>query len=114
MIVGLGIDIVDISRIEEIAKRSPQLISRLPRVNGRSDSAQDLARDIAIYEALYKALPDAEKYDIESYRLFTDPGGRQLVKYMGANFIRKNDYKIFVSISHEAKLVIACVVLESS
>jgi len=56
VIVGIGVDVVDISRFEQALRRTPGLASRLFTKSERSASAASLAAWFAAKEAVAKAL----------------------------------------------------------
>ena len=58
MIVGLGVDLVDIARFERTLERTPRLLERLFSPAEQTRSPRSLAARYAAKEALIKALGD--------------------------------------------------------
>ena len=56
MIVGIGVDVVDLTRFDSTLKRTPHLAERLFTERERSAAAQTLAATFAAKEAVAKAL----------------------------------------------------------
>lgn len=59
MIVGIGVDVVDLARFERAVARTPRLVERLFAPSERALPTHSLAGRFAAKEALIKALGDS-------------------------------------------------------
>lgn len=124
MISGMGTDIVEISRIRKLLKKSStDFLSRiftqreLDESSLKKNSAEYLAGRWAVKEALSKALgcgigADCNWKDISTA---SNARGAPVTTLSGAALktsLKKNVRKIHVSISHEKDFAIATVILE--
>ena len=112
MIVGLGIDVVDINRFKQSLERTPGLELKLFTEAERIKSIQSLAARYAAKEALIKAL-NAENgilwHDAEVVNL---EGGKPTFIFLGALADLINGANVHLSISHDAGIATAIVVVE--
>ncbi len=125
MIAGIGVDIVDIARVEALLSRYGSRF--LARVFTEAEAgyamssarpAERLAGRFAVKEAVMKALGTGKSHgilwrDIETVR---GRGGRPAVKLYGnaANLAKhKGNASVHVTIAHDGGKAIAFVVLES-
>lgn len=112
MIVGLGVDVVAISRIRE-AMKSPRF---LPRILTAREIALDLTPERvagrwAVKEALSKALPGLNNWhDVE---VLNGADGEPLVLFPGA-YALEPGLNLMVSISHERGYAAAVAVVEKA
>jgi len=123
MILGIGIDLVDVSRIERIIFRWHERFLRrifteteIRYCNNRKNPAQRFATRYAAKQALIKALfPKGEK-GINYRDIEIDEKDRRPVVNLYENVKRaaeeKNIKKIFLMLSHDGNYGIANVVLE--
>lgn len=127
MIIGIGVDIVDIGRIERLVERYGRLFERRVFTEAEILYCHRSARPgvhysgrFAVKEAFYKALPPccqphARWKGIETVR--TDEG-RPVVRVVDSALERELDAAgvsdIRVSISHERHACVAVVILENS
>jgi holo-[acyl-carrier protein] synthase len=112
MVVGVGIDIVEVERIEKALKQSrfaPRILTE--REEAYCTSATKVAGRWAAKEAIIKALgvPIMMK-DIE---ILNDQLGQPHVTILDPNYDGKR-LKIFVSITHEKTHAAAVAVIERS
>jgi holo-[acyl-carrier protein] synthase len=124
MILGIGIDLVNIPRIEKILEKwedrfKKRVFSKgeIEYSEGYKRSGQHFAASFAVKEAFFKALEKGFKSDIRmlDIEVLRDEYGRpyanlygkakQVVDVMGIN-------SIHVSISHDGEYSVAVVVLE--
>lgn len=124
MIFGIGIDIVDVTRVTRIQQKygnrlAQKIISEeeLGTI-GETLSAQHLATHFAVKEATVKALGTGFQGGVSpsDIHLEYNPLGKPSIRVLdkAAELFEKNAIsKSFVSISHEKDLVLAFVVLES-
>jgi holo-[acyl-carrier protein] synthase len=86
MIIGVGIDVVDVARFGQTLERTPRLLERLFTESERSMALSSLAARFAAKEALAKALGA--------------PGG---LHWMDTNVVRGEDGRPHLSISGTVK-----------
>jgi holo-[acyl-carrier protein] synthase len=115
VIVGLGIDVVDVDRFGASLERTPGLRRRLFTEEEQRRSLASLAARFAAKEALAKALgaPGLSWLDAEVVNESTGEPGFEL---RGPVLARANDLgarSVHVSLSHDAGIASAVVVLES-
>ena len=121
MIVGVGVDVVDLARFERALSRTPKLKSRLfadaELVSGeRVLALRSLAGRFAAKEALIKALGDSTGVQWHDMRVVNDPLGNpefQLQDSTRAIADARGITAIHLSMSHDAGIAIAYVVAES-
>lgn len=126
MIMGTGIDIVELARIEElISRKEDRLINRIFTDEEREWIPQAFERKLAYIagrfaakEAAVKALGTGfgEKVSWQDLSVLSDPAGKPFIKwderlYPVFTFLRNS--RTFVSISHEKKYAVAQVIIES-
>jgi holo-[acyl-carrier protein] synthase len=115
MIVGVGIDVVDIGRFSQALARTPSLAVRLFTEGERKLPPHSLAARFAVKEALAKALgapPGLLWTDVE---VSNGSGGRPHLKVDGtvADAASRLGVSGFhVSISHDAGIASAVVIVE--
>ena len=117
MIVGIGVDVVDLTRFERAAARTPALLVRLFTPAERGLPLNSLAGRFAAKEALIKAIGDSmgvRWHDMEvvsnelgnpSFVLHNAVAG--IVKARGVD-------SIHLSMSHDAGIAVAYVIVESA
>lgn len=124
MIVGIGVDLVEIERMRSLVARHGNRARRrlftsreLADCEARHDAAECLAASFAAKEAALKALgtgkrPDLSWTDIEVAR---DDSGRPELRLSGGVNLLAGQLGVaaaWLSLSHEAGLACATVVLE--
>jgi len=122
VIVGIGVDIVDVQRWTAMATRTPGLIDRTltdtERVDagGRARTAESLAARFAVKEAVAKALGSPAGLAWHDCVVEQTESGQPTVRLLGSVAGAASQLGIdrwHVSISHDAALAIAYVVAES-
>ena len=121
MIVGIGIDIVDLARFERALQRTPSLKNRLfapseQVVDGRDLPLRSLAGRFAAKEALIKALGDSTGVQWHDMRVVNNELGNpdfQLQDSTRAIARGRGITRLHLSMSHDAGIAIAYVVAES-
>ncbi|NYF09672.1 holo-[acyl-carrier protein] synthase [Leifsonia sp. AK011] len=121
MIVGIGVDVVDLARFERALVRTPTLIDRLfapseQLKDGQPMPLRSLAGRFAAKEALIKALGDSTGVQWHDMRVVNDPLGNpefQLQDSTRAIADARGIRAIHLSMSHDAGIAIAYVVAES-
>jgi holo-[acyl-carrier protein] synthase len=116
MIIGVGTDVVEIARLERSLSRTPSLRERLFTPAEAGLSLESLAARFAAKEAIAKALGapgDLAWHDAEVVR---DASGRPCFELRGtvaARAQRLGVGDVHLSLSHDAGVAMAFVVLES-
>ena len=115
-VIGVGIDVADIARFEEALVRTPSLLERLftPAEAGRPPAS--LAARFAAKEALAKALGAPVGMAWHDAEVVSEESGRPRFDLRGTVLARANDLgvvSVHLSLSHDAGIASAVVVLES-
>lgn len=121
MIVGIGVDVVDLARFERALTRTPALQSRLfaeseQIKDGAPLPLRSLAGRFAAKEALIKALGDSTGVQWHDMRVVNDGLGNpafELYDSTRAIAEARGIVAIHLSMSHDAGIAIAYVVAES-
>lgn len=116
MILGVGIDVVDIARFGETLKRTPALRDRLFTEQEARRPLASLAARFAAKEALAKALGAPIGMGWHDAEVVNAPSGDPRLDMRGSVLARANDLgvqHVHVSLSHDAGIASAVVVLES-
>jgi holo-[acyl-carrier protein] synthase len=117
VIVGIGIDVVDIARFERSIARTPALVERLFAVSERNRPARSLAARFAAKESLIKALGGHAVIRWHEMRVVQDADGNPDFALSGglADHVRRLGIDhVHLSMSHDAGIASAFVVLESA
>lgn len=117
MIVGLGIDVVDIERFGVTLERTPGLRARLFTETERGRSIASLAARFAAKEALAKALGAPVGLQWQDAEVVTDADGRPWLEVRGTvaeQADRLGVTSMHLSLSHDAGIASAVVVLEKA
>ena len=115
MILGVGIDVVDIGRFEQSLARTPALRQRLFTPQERDRPVASLAARFAAKEALAKALGAPHGMQWEDAEIVKEASGNPQFDIRGTVLARANDLgvrTVHVSLSHDAGIASAMVVLE--
>lgn len=115
MILGLGIDLVEIERLQTQLSENPALAPRLFAASERELPAASLAARFAVKEALAKAVGDPRLLSWVEIELQKDELSKPSLLLTGAtaaNVAGLGVRKISVSISHTATTAAAVVILE--
>ncbi|WP_347754466.1 holo-ACP synthase [Agrococcus sp. ProA11] len=121
MIIGLGVDIVDLARFERAITRTPKLRERLfaPEelaAGGQARSIHSLAARFAAKEAAQKAIGTAAGATWVDYVVLQADDGKPSLVLRGAAADRAaaiGAVHLHVSMSHDAGLATATVIAES-
>jgi holo-[acyl-carrier protein] synthase len=114
-VIGIGIDVVDIGRFQETLERTPALRERLFTEGERHRPIASLAARFAAKEALAKALGAPTGMAWGDAEVVNDASGDPRLEIRGSVLARANDLgarTIHVSLSHDAGIASAMVVLE--
>lgn len=116
MIVGVGIDVVDVGRFEEALDRTPTLRTRLFTEQERVRPLASLAARFAAKEALAKALGAPTGMHWHDAEIVSESTGNPQFEIRGSVLARADALgvkSVHVSLSHDAGIASAVVVLES-
>lgn len=114
-IVGVGIDVVDVSRFEESLRRTPGLRERLFTPAEAAKPINSLAARFAAKEALAKALGAPTGLVWLDAEVLTAEDGSPSFSLQGTVLARADELgvaHVHVSMSHDAGIASAVVVLE--
>jgi holo-[acyl-carrier protein] synthase len=115
MIVGVGIDVVDIARFGATLERTPAMRQRLFTELELERPLASLAARFAAKEALAKALGAPAGLHWIHAEVHTDETGRPSLRLSGTVAARAEELGVVsthVSLSHDAGIASAVVVLE--
>ena len=117
MIVGIGVDLVDIPRFERSLARTPRLAERLFSPAERTLAPRSLAARYAAKEALIKALGGSDGVHWIEIEITPEASGRPWFTLTGSTaavIAERGISAIHLSMSHDAGLATAYVVAESA
>ena len=117
MIVGIGVDVVDLARFERALSRTPGLLERLFAEGERALPLRSLAGRFAAKEALMKALGETDGIRWVEMAIETDADGNPDFALGGRAAeiaARRGIGRIHVSMSHDGGIATAFVVAESA
>ena len=115
MIVGIGVDVVDLARFTRAVGRTSRLVDRLFTSHERDLPVHSLAARFAAKEALMKALGETEGVRWHDMEIVPDEErnpGFVLHNVVGRQVAERGIAHIHVSMSHDAGIATAFVVLE--
>lgn len=116
MIAGIGVDLCSITRLQESLARTPNLKERLFHPSEQDLNLDSLAARFALKEALAKAIGNPRLLNWNEVTLLKDENGKPHLELHGQtleNFQSLGFRASHVSISHDAGVAIAMIVLES-
>lgn len=122
MIVGIGVDLVDVARFQRAASRTPRLLDRLfadseQRPDGRELPLRSLAARFAAKEALIKAIGDSDGVRWHDIRIVSNDLRNPSFELTGrvAEVADERGITTFhLSMTHDADLAIAYVIAEGA
>lgn len=112
MIHGVGIDVVDIDRFKQTLERTPGLELKLFTEAERIKSIQSLAARFAAKEALVKAINAENGILWHEAEVVNLEGGKPTFVFYGAVAELVVGANVHLSISHEAGIATAIVIVE--
>ncbi len=123
VIIGHGVDIVEVARIERLISRFPERFPRrvftpseIEYCFERAVPAESLAARLAAKEAVYKALsPGIEVLNWQEIEVISGQGGRPGLKISGKTSETADKLNItgwHISLSHERNYALASVLAE--
>ena len=116
MIVGVGIDVVDIARFQASLERTPGLLERVFTERERTLPPASLAARFAAKEAVGKALGTPGDLSWQDAEVCSEPNGRPYLVVSGGVAARAEKLGVahwHLSLSHDAGIASAMVVAES-
>lgn len=116
MIVGIGVDLVDIPRFERSIERTPRLRERLFAPAERDLRPHSLAARYAAKEALIKALGGSDGVHWIDIEVSSEPSGRPVFALSGdtaRTVAARGISALHLSLTHDAGIAVAYVVAES-
>ena len=115
MIIGTGIDLVDIPRFERTLERTPRLLERLFAPAERTLRLPSLAARYAAKEALIKALGGSDGVHWTEIEIASEASGKPHFLLSGttaAAVVARGILSLHLTMSHDAGLATAFVVAE--
>lgn len=115
-VLGVGVDVVDIDRFMTSLERTPGLRERLFTAGEIDRAPASLAARFAAKEALAKALGAPVGMAWHDAEVLSEESGRPVFTLRGSVLARANDLgvaSVHLSLSHDAGIASAMVVLES-
>ncbi|SDS80741.1 holo-ACP synthase [Paraoerskovia marina] len=115
MIIGVGVDVVDVDRFMETLDRTPRLREKLFTPAERDLPPASIAARFAAKEAIAKALGAPGGMSWQDATVHRVPGGAPEVEISGTVAARAQELgiqKFHLSISHDAGIASAMVVAE--
>lgn len=115
MIIGIGVDLVDIARFEASLRRTPALAARLFAESERRGRPESLAASFAAKEAVAKAMGAPAGLSWTDVEVIRDAAGCPRLEVRGTVADAASQRGIrrwHVSLSHDAGMSIAMVVAE--
>jgi holo-[acyl-carrier protein] synthase len=116
VIVGIGVDVAVVARVEEALRRTPSLASRLFAQGEQAGSAWSLAGAFAAKEAVAKALGGPRGLRWTDVEVVHDPIGRPVLEVRGTVADAAAHLGVrrwHLSLSHDGGLCVAMVVAEA-
>lgn len=121
MIVGIGVDLVDVERFKWMMRKSTNMVSatfadgEVSDPTGRARSAESLAARFAAKEAVVKALGDRATLRVKEIEVVTTASGRPELVLSGELASIADDQGItnwHISLAHDGGQAVAYVVAE--
>lgn len=115
MVVGIGVDLVDITRFEEHVAKTPKLLERIFNKTELDAPMKTIAGRFAAKEALIKALGGSDGILWHEVEITKNSSGKPEIKTLGGTsqtVAAAGISKLHLSISHDAGMAVAMVVAE--
>jgi holo-[acyl-carrier protein] synthase len=117
MIVGIGVDLVDVARFETAIANTPKLKDRLFTDGEKSLNSYSLAARFAAKEALMKAVGKAQGLSFQEVQIVKDENGKPSFELTGQSektVLDKGIANLHLSLSHDGQMAIAYVIAEGA
>jgi holo-[acyl-carrier protein] synthase len=111
-IFGVGIDVVDFQRFAEISERTPAFTKRVFTPLEENLNLASRAARFAAKEALAKALNAKEPFNWQEVEIANEPSGKPFMRFSGLMKERMENLIVQLSLSHDAGIASAIVILE--
>jgi holo-[acyl-carrier protein] synthase len=112
-IFGIGIDVVAIERFEESLERTPGLLARVFTPNEAKLNLSSLAARFAAKEALAKALNAKAAFNWQEAEVINEASGKPKFVFTGEMAIRLSEFNVHLTLSHDAGIASAMVIVEA-
>jgi holo-[acyl-carrier protein] synthase len=115
VIIGIGVDVVDLARFSVSLERAPHLADRLFTPLERGAKPESLAAAFAAKEAVAKALGAPDGLDWQDVEVRHDDAGRPYLLVIGtvaAAAAARGVLRWHVSLSHDGGTAVAMVIAE--
>lgn len=115
MIIGVGIDLVDVHRFSRALAKSPKLMQRIFAESDTLLSPQSLAARFAAKEALIKALGSSSGLAFNELIILQDAKGKPYFSLRGKSRLtieQAGVHSLHLSMSHDGDMATALVVAE--
>lgn len=115
MIIGIGVDLVDLARFERAITRTPNLLARLFVPSERELPLRSLAGRFAAKEALIKALGSSDGIRWQEMAIVNGPEGKPDFALSGVTagvVAERGITSMHLSMTHDAGVAVAFVVAE--
>ncbi len=121
MIQAIGVDIVDIDRIEKVIRRWGDVFLKkiltpleYDYCRTKAGRAASVAARFAVKEAVYKALPPSIQAQAGwlDVQVVNELSGRPRLQFLGPLARLEDEFTVHVSISHSKSSAVAMIVLE--
>ncbi|MFS0852825.1 holo-ACP synthase [Microbacterium sp. 179-I 3D4 NHS] len=115
MIIGTGIDLVDVPRFERTLERTPRLLERLFAPAERGLRLPSLAARYAAKEALIKALGGSDGVHWTEIEIASEASGKPYFVLSGSTadvVVERGIRTVHLTLTHDAGLAAAFVVAE--
>ena len=112
MIIGIGIDLVELSVFEKKIER-PKFIQRYFSKSEQKLKLESLAGHFAAKEALFKALDNQKLFQLKYVNVVSKPNRAPEFRFTGKLTEYSEKHSIKLSITHSKISVVAVVIIES-
>jgi holo-[acyl-carrier protein] synthase len=116
MILGIGVDVVDVARFESAVERTPGLLGRVLTPAERDRPSLSRAARFAAKEALAKALGAPRGLAWQDVEIVTESSGAPSFRFSGTVLAAVQSRGVensHLSLTHDGGMALAFVVLES-
>lgn len=112
-IIGIGIDVVAIDRFQESLERTPGLLARVFTPNEAKLKPSSLAARFAAKEALAKALNAKAAFNWQEAEVVSEASGKPNFEFTGEMAYRLANHRVHLTLSHDAGIASAMVIVEA-
>ena len=112
-IFGIGIDVVDIDRFAETLDRTPNFRARVFTPVEAKMQIASLAARFAAKEALAKALNAKAPFNWQEAEVINETTGKPIFTFTGAMAERLAEFSVHRTLSHDAGIASAMVIVEA-